>query len=637
MKKCLYKAVASALIFAWALPVAVPQATALPSDAPAPPPTQVIEFLTRTVSWYRQLPVVQQLATEPADLTFVQENRRVADQVVALAFDYARAQAQLQLKQQKASLDQASTGSGQYQRMAQLSQKADQALDDTQKELQDTRDKLSRAVPANRKLLESQVAELESEVSLLQARLAALNSMVEFVAASNKGGMGLPQQIEELARSVPASLSHPQGAAPGEAPLEPSSTTNLPVAAKIQPAGIWGLTTDLLRLSSKRGSLTAQLAATKELSDNCKGLRKPLMENLRGLIGKGDQVFVAADSADLNELAQEKQQLDALTSQFKQTSAGMLPLSKIIILLDVYQRTLTNWKEQVGITSHDELRELLFRLGVLVGLIAVVLLLGELWRRMIFRYARDARRRYQFLLFRRIAMWAMIALIVVLSFATQLGSVATFAGLITAGVAVALQSVIVSVVAYFFLIGKYGIRVGDRVQISGVTGEVVEIGLVRIHVMELSGPGDSQPTGRVVAFSNSIVFQPTAGLFKQIPGTNFLWHELKLTLSGDTNYHDARERISQAVGQVMGDYKDNLESQRLSVERSLSSVSPGEFQPKVRLRYTPAGIEADVRYPVALDKASETDERLMRGVMAALDREPRLKLVGAEMASKASD
>ena len=56
--------------------------------------------------------------------------------------------------------------------------------------------------------------------------------------------------------------------------------------------------------------------------------------------------------------------------------------------------------------------------------------------------------------------------IVCLSFVTQLSTFATFAGLLSAGLAVAMQSVLVSVVGYFFLIGKYGIRVGDRVQVE---------------------------------------------------------------------------------------------------------------------------------------------------------------------------
>src|SRR5882672_2323332 len=109
-----------------------------------------------------------------------------------------------------------------------------------------------------------------------------------------------------------------------------------------------------------------------------------------------------------------------------------------------------------------------------------------------------------------------------LSFASELGSIVTFAGLITAGIAVAMQSVLVSIVGYFFLIGKYGIRVGDRVQIGEVTGEVIDIGLVRLHLMELGGHGLLGPTGRVVAFANSIVFQVSSGLFKQIHGVNLV-------------------------------------------------------------------------------------------------------------------
>jgi hypothetical protein len=83
--------------------------------------------------------------------------------------------------------------------------------------------------------------------------------------------------------------------------------------------------------------------------------------------------------------------------------------------------------------------------------------------------------------------------------------------------------------------GKFGIRTSDRVQVAGVNGEVIEIGLIRFHVMELIG-SDVQPSGRVVAFSNAIVFQPTAALFRQIPATDFLWHETSVTLAADSDY-----------------------------------------------------------------------------------------------------
>ena len=209
---------------------------------------------------------------------------------------------------------------------------------------------------------------------------------------------------------------------------------------------------------------------------------------------------------------------------------------------------------------------------------------------------------------------------------------ATFAGLITAGVAVALQNVIVSIVGYFFLIGKFGIRVGDRVQVGGVTGEVVDIGLVRFHLMELgSGAAASQPTGRVVAFSNAIVFQATAGLFKQIPGTNFIWHEIELTFAPESDYRVVRDRVDKAVDSAFAEYRENMERQRRQMEMSLTSISATELKPKARIHFTPSAIEVVIRFPVVLQKAAEIDDRIMRELFAAVDREPKLKLVGSEI------
>jgi len=93
----------------------------------------------------------------------------------------------------------------------------------------------------------------------------------------------------------------------------------------------------------------------------------------------------------------------------------------------------------------------------LVIALGAVLFIGEFGRRAIFRYVHDVRRRHQFLLMRKIALWCGVALVLIFAFVTELGAVATFADLITAGVALALQNVIVSIVGYFFLIGKYGI------------------------------------------------------------------------------------------------------------------------------------------------------------------------------------
>jgi small-conductance mechanosensitive channel len=345
---------------------------------------------------------------------------------------------------------------------------------------------------------------------------------------------------------------------------------------------------------------------------------------IKDLTKKGDDVAGQPDSQDPTVLAQQKKDLDALTAQFKQISASLLPLGKQSILLDVYKRSGTNWQNAVQSEYQAEMKGLLLRLLGLGLILGVVLGVSELWKRATFRYITDTRRRYQFLLIRRIVLWCLIAIIVATAFASELGAITTFAGLMTAGIAVALQNVILSIAGYFFLIGKYGVRVGDRVNIAGVTGDVVDIGLVRLQLMEITGGPAPLPTGRVVAFSNAVVFQASSGMFKQIPGTNFLWHEITLTLDPKSNYRQVEQRMMEAVNKVFSEYRDKMEMQRRNVERSLNS-SITAFSPESRLHLTQTTLEVVIRYPVDMSSAGEIDNRVTREILDALEHDPGLR------------
>jgi small-conductance mechanosensitive channel len=604
--------------------------------APTLGSSDVVQFLSKTVDWYRQTTSdEQQIANDPVDLAFAENNRRTADDVVRLAFDFARQQEQLLSAQAKPNQPQtANTNLSQYQGLVQAAASADQQVQQTQTEISQLEQKKGAATGKKRQDLESQIAELNSELGLMQARRDVLHNMIDFVGQANMAGLGaagLRAQIDQLARSVPAYLSEPVNKNGNQAqpPAEPVSKT---VTPKPAPSGVWGYMADLFRVSRKENTLKQEIASTNALAQDASQLRNPLMASLKTMIQSGDQLAHQADTSDAAALGQEKQKLDQLTAEFRQISAALVPLSKQAILLDIYQRSLSTWRDSVKRDYIEDIKNLSLRFTGLVVVIGIVLGIGELWRRTIFRYVQDVRRRYQFLLLRRIVLWIAIAIILVFTFATELGSVVTFAGLITAGVAVALQNVIVSIVGYFFLIGKYGIRVGDRVQVAGVKGEVVDIGMVRFHLMELAGGTmDSEPSGRVVAFSNSIVFQSTAGLFKQIPGTSFVWHEIKLTFAPESDYHSVRERVNHAMEAAFAAYQEAMERQRLEMQRSLTYVSASALKPKASLHFATTGIEVLIRYPVVLQKAGEIDEHLMRELFAEVDREPKLKLIGTEV------
>jgi small-conductance mechanosensitive channel len=607
------------------------------------PSAQVIAYLNQSIQWYQHLQLERQLVTVPEDVNFLASDQQTADQIIRLSFDFATTDADLRAKQKAATAnpDQTAIASeSNYQSLLALANKADQQLKDTQEELDGLKRKLLSANSADRGKIQSTISELQSEIDLDTTRRDSLRDMVDFVGGldSSGGGAGsLRSQIEELRRAVPAATLPPartQAATAQTAPPAPTPDANalflanLPVR-KAEPSGIFGLAEDLLSLDRKMRTLDDTIKLSEALEQTAKTLSAGTRGNLRDLAQRGDQLAAQADTSTATQLAQVKKDLETVTQQFKQSSGIVLPLGKQVILLNLYEHNLSNWRAAIKVQFNSELRSLAGRLITLAIILAVVLILAAIWRRLIFRYVPDIRRRYQFLLLRRITLWIVIGIIIAFSFASQLGQLATFAGLITAGVALALQNVILSFAGYFFLIGKYGIRVGDRVHIENVTGQVVDIGLIRIHLMELSsGESDAQPTGRVVAFSNAVVFQPGAAFFRQIPDTNFVWHQITLTLAPESNYQEVEKRLTDAVDSVFSEYKEALESQRQRVEQSLATSTLKTFSPQSRLHLTQTGLEVVIRYPLELEKSSEIDDRITRALLDAIEREPKLKLVG---------
>jgi len=588
----------------------------------------IVSFLNQTIVWSRQLTAEQQLVSEPSDALFLNDSRQVADQVVKLAFDFARARAQALASQTEHGANVAQATS-QYQRLIDSANKADQQVKGLQGELDGFHQQLQTATGKKRTTLLAIISETEGELQLFQTRRDTLRSMLQFATGTASSGLGsgsLLSQVEELARTVP--IASAEGKETTNANVAANNSTSSAVVAsrerKEAPTGILALATDLFSLRRKLRALDDNLRETDALYQSSRSLRAPLVAKIRDLTQKGDDVAGQPDSQDPKVLAQQRKDLDALTAQFKQASASLLPLGKQSILLDIYKRTTTNWRSAVDSQYKAELKGLLLRLTVLALVLGVVLGVSEVWKRATFRYVPDVRRRYQFLLIRRIVLWCLTAIIIATAFASELGAITTFAGLMTAGIAVALQNVILSIAGYFFLIGKYGVRVGDRVNIAGVTGDVVDIGLVRLQLMEVTGGPAPLPTGRVVAFSNSVVFQANSGMFKQIPGTNFLWHEITLTLDPKGNYRQVEQRMMEAVNKVFAEYRDRMEVQRRNVERSLNSTITA-FSPESRLHLTQTSLEVVIRYPVDLEHAGEIDNRVTRAILEALELDPNLR------------
>jgi small-conductance mechanosensitive channel len=564
-----------------------------------------------------------------SDIVFADNNRSTADQVLRLSFDFARAAAQF-VNTRGGSTTTLSSADSRYQTLAQTAVNLEAQYDKTRAKLESLRQKLTTASPGQRKAVQLAIAETQSNIGLIDVQRNTLRSILQFLGGTDDPG-GLSSHIEALERSVPVAVTNDSQAGANSSKTAGEVTAGASARGS-GPMGIWGIVRELAALSSKLQAIGNNIRETDELTQTMKKMQDPLVNQLRELVRESETTLAQTNSHDPTLLARQKDTLDGLAARYKLIASAALPLSEGAILSDVYKRNLVNWQAAAKSEYSAGMKSLLIRLLGLGVVLGFVLAMFELWRRTIFRYVQDTRRRYQFLLLRRIVLWCVIALIITLGFASQLGSVVTFAGLMTAGVAVALQNVILAVVGYFLLIGKFGVHVGDRVQVSGVSGEVVEIGMIRLHIMELRGTGrDAEPTGRVVAFSNSVVFQPTAGLFRQVPGTDFLWHEITLTLVAESDYRSAERRMRDAADAAFKDYLEDFERQRRQMEMNLASVSIEPLAPRVRFRFTTAGLEVSLRYPVEFYRAAEMDKRITRELLRAIDQEPKLKIVGAEI------
>lgn len=585
---------------------------------------QVVQILDETVDWYRTLGTQQQAATQPSDLLILYANRQTADKLMALAFEIARANAELLSSDANAAQADEEAAAASSQSVKKAQKKLDEQRAALQSEVESVRRQLAAASAQGKSDLHARVAVLQAELDLLNARRNLLANMAQFAGENDANGFGanaLKAHIDAIAASIPsASAASAPPAATAAAAGSSASASGPAGGMSLSQFGIWDLTATVFRLSAKARAIEAVDKRTADLQEVFTKIRTPPQEQLKALAARGDALAAQADAGDGANLRGVRDQYDTLAWLFQQTSAIVTPLSKAEVLLNQYRRNLGNWREATEKQYREALAALGLRLLVFVGMLAIVFTAAELWRRAVFRYVHEVRRRARYLLLRKIVLWCLVVAIAASTFATELGSLATFAGLITAGLAVAMQSVLVSVVGYFFLIGKYGIRVGDRVQIGNVTGEVIELGLVRMHLMELSGQGSPSPTGRVVGFANSIIFQASGGLFKQIPGINLAWREITVTLPAGSDYAALKVEIADAVSDVLKDYRDDILRQTQEIHKAAASSAAGEAQPQVQLRFSAASVEAQVRYPVPLQHAAEIDERVSRELLNVVSK-----------------
>jgi small-conductance mechanosensitive channel len=609
---------------------------AIHAQAASPPPQQdpgkqLIQFLTHECDWYRRVSTFARGPVTPEEILLQEAVTTNGQQAIQQSFIFGEREAvALTATTQGQSKGAANA---QADRLAQLLNAATQRVADYRSQLDAIDQQVQSASATSRPVLAARRDKISAELNLALARQDVLQRLADF-ATEGTGG-SLLHQVDELRSTVPDAQGGEEAATPA-ATTQPAAATAAATAGaaaagaeqptRLSSMGLLGLVEEMFSLAHKSSDLKEMANETAGVQAALEQLRKPLSTELLDAIHRADALAALKDTDDPRTLAAQRAELDTLTERFNRLSAAAVPLRKAATYLDTTHSSLLQWRQAVDARYGRAIRYLITRLAVMGGLVLLVLLISQIWRRATFRYVNDVRRRRQFLFVRRLVVGGIILVIVIAGFVTEFGSLATYAGLLTAGIAVALQSVILSGVSHFFFMGRYGVRVGDRVTINGITGDVIDIGIFRMYMMELNGqPNNLQPTGRIVVFSNSVLFQPNA-FYKQIPGAEYNWHELGLTLSPDSDYHLAEQKLMGAVESVYNEYKERIEQQH-DHARDLLHVQLATPKMQGRFRFVDSGLEFVVRYPVEMRRAAEIDDKITRALLDTIEHEPHLKLV----------
>ena len=422
--------------------------------------------------------------------------------------------------------------------------------------------------PANTPLANSVAA---SSASAANAAAGSTGSLIDEVQAwsSVRGALGQVRQAQQEASSAAAALARGHEALEQETQQEQaqsSASAATPQAGSAVPSGL-----------SAAGTAPAAGAAE---TGNAAG---PSLATLKHLAG--DQKTLA----EFDQRVQDEQEL-----------------------ADVYGSWVAVLQARERAAAHAMLRSLTWILLVLLA----VLVADHLIDRFVNKLGTDRKRFLDLRVVLRFTAQALGVLAVVFIVFGKPAQMPTILGLAGAGLTVALKDFIVGFFGWFVLMGRNGIRVGDWVEIEGVGGEVVEIGLLRTVLLETGNWTDAgHPTGRKVAFVNSFAIE--GHYFNFSTSGQWLWDELRLSIPADRDPYpfiqEIREIVTKETEASFRQAKD--EWQRVTRHYGVKSFSA---EPAIDVQPTGSGVQVVVRYIARAQQRHELRARLNHAIVELL-------------------
>ena len=300
------------------------------------------------------------------------------------------------------------------------------------------------------------------------------------------------------------------------------------------------------------------------------------------------------------------------------TQKNIADLGKRVAVEQQLATVYGNWTTFVDVREKSFLHEIFFSVFWAL-LIAVFILLANAGVQRFFAEVTLERRQLRtiqaLLLFSVQALGVLLILLVIFGVPSNLGTVLALAG---AGLTVALKDFILGFFGWFVLMGKDGIRAGDWVEINGVGGEVVKVGLLHTVLLETGNWTDAgHPTGRKVSFVNSFAIE--GHYFNFSTSGQWLWDEIEVQIPEGAEPYAMAEAIQKIAATETG---PNTQVAAEEWNRVAPSYGKRVFtaEPSLSVRPTAAGISVLVRYITRASERYAVRGRLYRAIVDLLQK-----------------
>jgi small-conductance mechanosensitive channel len=242
-------------------------------------------------------------------------------------------------------------------------------------------------------------------------------------------------------------------------------------------------------------------------------------------------------------------------------------------------------------------------------------LLARVARRMLGEHIEDVNRRHAVRKGIGYGLSALLLLFGVALFADSVAGFGTVLGLILAGVAVALQDVLKSVVGWLYISARSGVEVGSRVEVGGVVGDVIDIGVLKTTVLEVGNlVFGRQSTGRVVTIPNFQMVSASvsiSGIYNP-----FVWQEVRVTVPFESDWQKAEDLLRSAGEDLHREIAPELDSAFRRLEKRFA-FKYGALTPIVYVTLGTYGVELTLRFLTPVRRRRGSEDRVSRAVLKA--------------------